>query len=177
MKYYKFSKRFILIRLLEPILIIMGALLLPFFFMALILYLLSILIKDFSADDSPLFVVVLFVIGAVLTIVMLVKTFPRKAGVYLYDGCMELRSGNYNFNMIFYSQIANVEYVGSFYRDRQAHYGKHAIFTSNYIGGKTNDCIKINFKTGFRHACCFVSVEDNEDLINELNKKISEYNT
>lgn len=173
MKYYKFSKRFFMIRIFEAVLLFLAAFVIPPFAVMFVLAFLSKYIKEFNVEYMPKFVFfALLILCAVSTVFLLIKFFFQKEGVYLYEHSMHFVSQNFNFKYIMYSDITDVEYVGSFYRDKNAHYGRYAVFTANYLGGKTNDCIKITFKNGNRWRCCFLSVEDNDELIDEINKRI-----
>ena len=172
MKYYRFSKRFFLIRAFETLLLAFGAVVLPPFIVMSITAFLAMCIKDFSADQLPRFVIVFLLIACLSgTIFLFIKFFIQKQGVYLCENSVHFVSLNYNFKFVNYSNIADIEYVGSFYKDRDARYGKFASFTANYLGGKTGDCVKITFYNGNRRRCCFLSVEDNDELIKEIKQR------
>lgn len=173
MKYYKFSKRNFFIRIFEVIISVYAAIIGPPLVVFFVICFLADLIKDFSIDSIPSFmIIVLMIVCVISSIYLLIKFFFIKRGVYLYDHCMEMKSRNSNFRFIYYSKIISIEQVGSFYKDCEANYGRYAGRRANYIGGKTGDCIKIRFNDGNCIRCCFLSVADNEKLIYDINEKI-----
>lgn len=179
MKYFEFEKDAPASRIFSVIINTIVIVFAPTFTYIIVLFGLFGIFSDYIdiEEIDPWFLLISYFIWLAACMIFVIRRLHELKGVFLYDDHFEIvpafMQGTYPVNKKFkevsYDDILKIEYVGRFQSDRQAHWGRYSLFTNNFLGGRSSNCIKIVLTS---NETAFFSCENNIELMQEVRSRM-----